>query len=414
MTTGTKSDPIFVHASARGGSTYFFNVLRRNKSHLCFSSAIIDGRRDIGPVYRDQKPIFARRKTFDSNHHFLKRPDYYEFIEAWDAVMHLCPECPTFRDYLPPNGILPSDLRVFIAALIEHAKSLNKRPVLCETNSRGRAGALRGAFGGFHIAQYRDPLSQFGSFIRAVIDVGFWGFLSHPATELGTCGTHPLYAVVPAAWRVPNLPWVSNTRAQRWASDAQYAALVASPQPGTIEKVFRWHLFSWVLSNLAAIAYSDLSLDMDRVHDDLTYRASIVDKLAEIGIPVDFSDLEKFDRYYVFESFDHQTICEQVELTIRDALRDGTLDRALHTLGRKPPVTSTATAVDALLQKLRASLTSMATSSDRSDITDDQWRAIAHKHRKMWFNSNVRRFGQHIYPFAAPIVHVARRTGLWN
>ena len=122
-------------------------------------SAIIDGKRDIPRLIPAHKPIVPRRKTFDANHPFLERPDYYEFIEAWDAVMHLCPECPTFQDYLPPNGVLSSDLRVFIAALIEHAWSQNKRPILCETNSRGRAGTLRSAFGGFHIAQYRNPLS---------------------------------------------------------------------------------------------------------------------------------------------------------------------------------------------------------------------------------------------------------------
>ena len=80
--------------------------------------------------------------------------------------------------------------------------------------------------------------------------------------------------------------------------------MVAAPERETIEKVFRWHLFSWVLSNLAAIAYSDLALDMDKIHDDAAYMASIVDNLAAIGIPVDFRDLEKFDRYYQFESFD--------------------------------------------------------------------------------------------------------------
>jgi hypothetical protein len=413
MTTATVFDPVFVHASARGGSTYFFNVLRRNKSFLCFSSAIIDGKRDIAWTYPPPKPII-RRKTFNANHQFLDRPDYYEFIEAWDAVMHLCPDFPTFQGYLPANGVLSPDIRVFIAALIEHARSQNRRPILCETNSRGRAGVLRDAFGGFHIAQYRDPLNQFGSFIRALIEGGFWGFLSHPATELGVCGTHPLYAVVPAAWRVPNLPWVADTRAQRWASDAQYIALIGSPERDTIEKVFRWHLFSWVLSNLAAVAYSDLSVDMDRIHDDAAYRRSIIDKLAAIGVPVDFKDLKKFDRYYRFESFDPATVCTEVALTIKNALADGTLDRALRVLARQPLVTPTTAAVEGLLTKMTASLASMATSPDRRFITAAEWKTIVTKHRKIWFDPRMRRLGKRIYPFAAPIVHAGRRAGLWT
>jgi hypothetical protein len=411
MVTAANFDPVFVHASARGGSTYFFNVLRRNKSFLCFSSAIIDGKKDIARNYPPPKPII-RRKEFDINHHFLERPDFYEFIEAWDAVMHLCPDFPTFPDYLPQNGVLSSDLRVFIGALIEHARSQNRRPILCETNSRGRVGALRDAFGGFHIAQHRDPLSQFGSFIRAVIEGGFWGFLSHPATELGVCGTHPLYAVVPAAWRVPNLPWVADTRARRWASDAQYIALIGSPEPDTIEKVFRWHLFSWTLSNLAAIAYSDLAVDMDRIHDDATYRSSIVDNLAAIGVPVDFKDLKKFDRYYQFESFDPATVCNQVVSTIKDALVDGTLERALRTLAKQPPVTPTAIAVENLLTTITESLASMASSSDRRYITAAEWKTIVTKNRKIWFNPSVRRLSERFYPFAVPFVHAARRAGI--
>src|SRR5262249_15688240 len=151
---------------------------------------------------------------------------------------------------------------------------------------------------------------------------------------LGVCGTHPLYAVVPPVWRVPNLPWVAGTRAQRWASDAQYIALTGSPERDTIEKLFRWHLFSWVLTNLAAVAYSDLAVDMDRIHDDGAYRRSIIDELAAVGIAVDFKDLRKFDRYYQFESFEPATVCDQVVLTIKNAMRDGSLDRAVRMLAK--------------------------------------------------------------------------------
>jgi hypothetical protein len=415
MITAKNLDPIFVHASARAASSYFFNVLRRNKAFLCFSSAIIDGKRDVADPARKPNIVWRRSDdTFDINHHFLERPDYYEFTEAWDAVMHLCPECPTFQDYLPSGGMLSDDLRVFLGALIEHARSHDKRPVLCETNSRGRVAALRNVFDGFHIAQYRDPLSQFGSFIRAVVEAGFWGFLSHPATELGTCATHPLYAIVPAPWRVPSLPWMASNRAQRWASDARYIAMVGAPERDTMEKVFRWHLFSWVLSNLAAVAYSDLALDMDKIHDDANYRASIVSSLAAIGVVVDFRDLKKFDRYYLFESFDTETLCNQVSATIRNALAEGTLDQALRTVGGQSPVTPTAIGVDILLSKMNDSLAAMAASADRRRVSAAEWSAVVRKRRKIWFNPSMRILGERVYPFAAPIVHAGRRVGLWN
>jgi len=414
MTTAKNLDPIFVHASARAASSYFFNVLRRNEAFLCFSSAIIDGKRDVANPARKPNIVWRRSDDdFDINHHFLERPDYYEFTQAWDAVMHLCPDCPTFQDYLPSGGILSDDLHAFLGALIEYARSQNKRPILCETNSRGRVAALRSAFGGFHIAQYRDPLSQFGSFVRAVIEAGFWGFLSHPATELGTSAAHPLYAVVPAPWRVPSLPWIASNRAHRWASDARYIALVGAPGRDNIERVFRWHLFSWLLSNLAALAYSDLALDMDRIHDDANCRAAIVSDLAAIGVALDFSDLKKFDRYYEFESFDVEAVCNQVSGTIRNALADGRLDEALKTLGRQSPVNPTATAVEILLSKISHSLAAMA-AADRRHLSAADWSAVVRKRRRIWFNPSMRILGERVYPLAAPIVHAGRRVGLWN
>ncbi len=416
MTTASAFDPIFVHASMRSGSTYFFNVLRRNKSLLCFNEAIMDGRRDYarfnGARQRDIASVKAGQK-WDVNHHFLDRADFDEFIEAWDAVENLCPEFPEFQDYFPPKGMLSAELTAYLAALMKYARSQDKRPVLCEVSSRGRAGALHGAFGGFHIAQYRDPLSQFGSFIRGLIEGGTWTFLATPVMELGTSGAHPLCRLVPEAWRAPDLPWRAENRAQFWASNVQHFATVASPRPHTIEKVFRWHLFAWVLSNLAAISYSDIALDIDKLHDDPDYRAHVIDNLARgIGVAPDFSDLRKFDRYYEFESFDIATVCGQVISAIRGCADDGRLDEALGTLGLQPPLTPTATAVELLLTKITDSLESMTASTDCHFISAEEWKAIVEKNQRIWFNPGVRWLAQRVYPLAAPVVRAARRVGI--
>jgi hypothetical protein len=419
MATASEFDPIFVHASMRSGSTYFFNVLRRNTSSLCFNEAIMDGKKDYARFKRARKRDIASPKTtqkWDVNHHFLDRADFDEFIEAWDTVTNLSPkfpEFPEFQDYFSPNGILPPELATYLSALMKYARSQDKRPVLCEVASRGRAGALRNAFGGFHVAQYRDPLSQFGSFIRGLIEGGTWTFLAAPVMELGTSRTHPLCRLVPEAWRPPNLPWRVENRAQFWGSNVQYFTIVASPRPQTIEKVFRWHLFSWILSNLAAISYSDITLDIDKLHDHSDYRTTVIDDLAQgIGVAPDFSDLRKFDRYYEFESFDVATVCGQVVSAIRSSVGDGRLDEALRTLGTQPPITPTATAVELLLAKISDSLESMATSTDRRFMSAAEWKALAEKNQKIWFNPGVRWLAEHVYPLAAPVVRAARRAGI--
>src|SRR5215472_1948618 len=98
--------PVFVHASPRSGSTYFFNVLRRNETLMCFNEAIID----VFSYWRKKEIARSEQKKWDTNHSFLERNSYSEFIEAWDSVMHLYPMFPAFQDYLPANGVLSSKL----------------------------------------------------------------------------------------------------------------------------------------------------------------------------------------------------------------------------------------------------------------------------------------------------------------
>src|SRR5690349_1856982 len=106
--------PIFVHASARSGSTYFFNVLRRMESLLCFNEAITDEfsyrkKKD----YTRRKTDFARYKTRGDllrAHFFLRADGKSEFADAWDDIMRLYPPVPAFRDYVPSGGVLPDEL----------------------------------------------------------------------------------------------------------------------------------------------------------------------------------------------------------------------------------------------------------------------------------------------------------------
>lgn len=393
----------------RSGSTYFFQVLRRNDSLMCFNEAISYG---TGRFQEQKKRDFEAQKT-NMNHQFLSRNDFAEFVEARDAVMHLYPEAPEFHEYLPPAGNLSTELFDYLLALMGYAASKNKRPVLCEIYSRGRAGALRRAFSGYHIAQYRDPLSQFGSFVRLVIEQGWWGFLAFPLREIGISGNHPLYRIIPEEWRLPVLPWPPENRARRWATDIQYNAIAASPMPEGIENVFRWHMFSWLLGNLAALCYSDIALDIDKVHGDDEYRATLTGVLENNigGPPPDFSDIQRFERYYDFESFDMAAVCDQVAATVRNALADGTLDAALGSLGAAPMITAPATAVEILLNKIRESLAAMS-SGERWHVTAVEWKAITQKHQKMWFNPSIRWIAEHTYPIAAPAVRVARWAGL--
>jgi hypothetical protein len=412
MTRISEFDPVFVHASPRSGSTYFFDVLRRNRSLMCFNEAIIDV---FGYWKKKGTNSFAKRLKWDANHNFLQRHEFSEMIEAWDSVMHLYPMFPSFRDYAPENGTLSSELRSYLAGLLKYARALSKRPTLCETLSRCRAAAMRDAFGGFHVAQFRDPLSQFGSFYRQLPQAGEWYFLVFPAMEIGFGGKHPLYSMIPDAWRLPVMPWPADDATQRWLSKIEYLAIVASPKPDTIKRIFCWHMFSWILGNLAAMCYSDLILDIDKVHDDVDYRRSVADSLgSEIGVSLDFSDVKKFTRYYEFEAFDVKVVCEQVISAIEEVLRNGRLGIAVRSLGTGEPIRHPTATAALLFWKIRDSLAAMEATGERLYVSNADWKSVAERNQRIWFNPRLRVVGRRLYPLAEPIVRAARRSGIWS
>lgn len=404
--------PIFVHASVRSGSTYFFNVLRRTGSLLCFNEAINDrfsnGKKHLIRV-RDDFVRRVARGQLPRVHTFLKQDGKAEFIGAWDDVMALYPQAPVFRDYVPRDGVLSRELSAYLAALIHYASVNGKRAALCEVFSRGRAGALRDAFGGFHIAQFRDPLCQFGSSFRTLQEIGGVTFVITPLLELGVSGNNPLYLLIPEPWRVPTLPWPADDQAQRWATTQEYLSRIISSEPGTIERVFRWHLLSWFLNNIAAIVHSDFVLDIDKAFDDPAYRKTVREVFrSELGTAPDFSDIANFPRYYHFEGLDIGRVCSEVTDFILTAHKNGTFDAALTCLGRRTPDVSSSVAIELLRAKLDSALVSASTNQPHYVGMAD-WDEIVQRYRRPWTDPHLRQIIQSIFPFVFPLVRATRR-----
>jgi len=156
-------------------------------------------------------------------------------------------------------------------------------------------------------------------------------------------------------------------------------------------------------------------LDIDRIHDDAAHRPSVVDTLAaQCGVIADFSDLAKFFRYYEFEGLDVATVCGDVELALKNTLRDGRIEPAVRMLATQAPTVPVTAALELLLGKIRDSLNTMQTNDDRVYVSIEDWNAIAEKHRMIWFNLRIRGVAQRVYPLAAPIMRAARRAGIWH
>jgi hypothetical protein len=194
----------------------------------------------------------------------------------------------------------------------------------------------------------------------------------------------------------------------------QYHAAFASPRPEGIADLFRWHMFVWTLGYLAAVSYSDLAVDLDKIHDDADYRSSIGSALARGigGVSADFSDIRKFDRYYEFDSLDVIAVCDQVMSVVRGALADGRLEAALRMLAQQPPVLPAASAVELLLGKIHDSMSDMAASRNRTSMSNDEWKDLAGKSQRIWFRPVYRQLGRMIHPLAFPLIRAARLRGI--
>jgi hypothetical protein len=90
------------------------------------------------------------------------------------------------------------------------------------------------------------------------------------------------------------------------------------------------------------------------------------------------------------------------------------LERAVHTLRPKPPTIAVSTAVDLLTKKIDASLASMAATPKRHSVSANDWKIIAEKNRRIWFNPGFRLLAKTVYPLAEPIVRAGRQAGIWN
>lgn len=400
--------PVFVHASPRSGSTFFFHALRSVRTLICFNETLSDSLEGVTKRSLGQAKEQAR---WNFNHEFLKENDRAEVIEAWDWVRPRYPRRPAFRDFLPGGG-LPDYLRLYLDGFVDYARTIGRRPAFCEVYSRGRAGALRAGYGGYHIAQFRDPISQFGSFYRALEDGGLWYFLCDPVVEIGVNGKSALFDLIPLEWRLPEYPWPGKRGVDIWLSYANYKLLVASARPSALELAFRTHVLSWFLTNVSAICFSDLVLDIDKLHDDSAYRAGVVSALeAEIGGVPDFTNLTKYTRYLRFEAFDSSAICAAIAQLITSALHDGRLETAVRSLSPVGPNVRVSDAVECLLAKLNDSLTAMTAASTATRYVDNAtWAHTVSAHRVIWQNGCLKELARLAYPGLAPLVHAFRRA----
>jgi hypothetical protein len=390
--------PLFVHASHRGASTFVFHALRRLPSLVCFNEPFND---QLGTELTPAT-IARHTETWDTNHRFLEASAYQEYVAAWAAVMPRYRAGMGAQGFLPAGGVMPAEQDAYLTGFGDYARTCGKRLALCEVQSLGRVGAMRGAFGGFHVVQMRNPLSQWGSLFRLAEHDRLWWFLAVPYLQIGLNGARPLYRLLPNDLKLPQLPWPADDRWERWGTTVDYIAMIKSPEPPALERTFRRYLATWLLNHVAAVSYADLVLDIDALASDEDYRRALTARLSdEIGDAPDFSGIDSFSRYYAYEAFDIASTTRSLAAEMRMLAADGRLAAAIADLGRQPPTQSIDKATTLVFGKLDAALRHMER-SDRRRVSNADWAAIAQAGRLRWQNRTLRRWARRIDRFRRP------------
>jgi hypothetical protein len=268
--------PLFVHAWFRSGSTYTWGKLRNNEHLICFYEPFHEvlNETTLAEQIENHKPIEASRALrhpIQNRHYFHE----YKMLLEFDGKLNFVPEL-SYRNYFlfPNQEDLPR--LNYIQTLINHASQRALLPVFCFCRSQLRSAWIRKNFVGTHVAQIRDPLSQWESFnivpyfrntmIKIALDLRH----NHPA-----CFSH-----------LPNFDRFAAAldKRQGLPSEQLYEYFL---KPDDFVAIF---LLIWALSAVQSISQSDLTLDVNGLSNDAAYRASVRDWFFAIGCDADFSD----------------------------------------------------------------------------------------------------------------------------
>jgi len=270
----TRSDPIFVHAWWRSGSTYVWSKLRQNDSLICYyeplherllhlNSDIIEGSAEI-EISRDFRHPQQAKNYF---------AEYAELLHS--KTLRFTPEL-SYSRYLLPPGQTDEQLQLYLDGLIKAASTKGRTAALCFCRSQMRSAWMKKAFAGAHIAQIRNPADQWVSF------------------NVDSYFPHTMLIIALKLWKLCPLSFTHIEAFERFAQS------MSKRRSLPVDQLFQFFLSQkdtlavflliWIASALQAISYCDFVLDIDLLSTEPQYRRTTSQWFQTIGCPIDFSD----------------------------------------------------------------------------------------------------------------------------
>jgi hypothetical protein len=270
----SKMSPIFIHAWWRSSSTYVWSKLRRDPSLRCYyeplherlavlDRATIEGATEVDISRNLRHPI----------------PEKHYFFEYLDLVasgqLRYSQDLAYARYLLRPEQT-DEALRAYLEGLIGAATAAGRTPALCFCRSQMRSAWMKRVFGGFHVAQIRNPFDQWVSFrvdpyfVRRMLTIA-----------LGLRSQHPL-----AFAHIEGFEQLANSLARQAGTQGESGKTL----PIGWRDLLGVFLLVWMASALQAIGCCDYLLDVDRLSADENYRQESSRRFGAVGCTVDFTD----------------------------------------------------------------------------------------------------------------------------
>lgn len=187
------SQPVFVHSSFRVSSTWFWTKFRACPQAVAYYEIFHER---LATVTRAGLDSF-NTECWDSRHpnthaYFaeyepLLSPD--GGVKGFDRRMAYC-------EYVPDGGLhraISEPARRHVRHLIEHARSLDRIPVLTCGRTLARIGGLRESVGGYHVLLVRNLWRQWLSYVR-LTNQGTYYFLNASLATLANARHDPFLA----------------------------------------------------------------------------------------------------------------------------------------------------------------------------------------------------------------------------
>lgn len=265
--------PVFIHSLYRAGSTYIFSVFRRSDDgYYCYQEPenefLLHLNGDASKLLE-----MGNETTQNLRHPALGQSYFWEFYQVRGELSGLFRKSFSFDDFFADcsSGLTVEQTQYF-GALITYAKG---RPVLQMCRSAGRVGAFKQQFGGKHIHLWREPRNQWWSFkVNDYFD---------PAVQL----IYNARQLPPVLAEIKRRCGIGEFHNSDVGVEFHYAH---RSQLGTTENYLSFYAL-WLYAYLETEKYADVTLNIDALSAEESYREISLKRLADIGVRgLDFGD----------------------------------------------------------------------------------------------------------------------------